>query len=202
MSDSALFSTVRPQEFSGTPMDVKIFFDAACLTDVNVLLSTTAELYNSIWAGEAVRDFRASDCTGFHSGAVAYRFGLHRMIESFAESALSLADGADSLSARQEGSKMMESLYFGTREFTQGILMSAMFYLEATHSAVATANLVVGAMFAIVVCSLLFQYFFLGTRVEKLLRENAFITMNMEALVEAARAAAYGDAETENEESA
>lgn len=64
------------------------------------------------------------------------------------------------------------------------MLLSMLFFLEQTYVATDAATTIVGVMFGLTVAVLAFQYLFLGNRVAKLLRENAFIAANIHVLLD------------------
>jgi hypothetical protein len=185
LDDESLFPSVRPYESSSLPVDAEVYFDGQCLTDLSVLVPYSSSMLTSPWLEDSVVSFVPSQCTGFLNKEPAFMFGLHRVIEAYANDALELADAYTNAAAVAKRTASMEKLYLGSREMRQGILMSMLFYMARTDEATNFATLVVGVMFGVVAFMLLFQYLFLGSRVEKLLRDNAFIAMNIQALLEA-----------------
>jgi hypothetical protein len=187
VDDPVLFPTVIPEEVHGAPGDSKILFEGACMTDLSVLVLHPEALEEAEWAGEWAKSFHADECKGFRSGDPLFTFGLHRIVENFAGYALEAADVAGNWPVIRELLRAMEVYYIDSKDFTEGMLMSMMFYLEETYVATAFAKTIVGIMFGVTLIVLVFQYAFLGNRVEKLLKENAFIAMNIQVLLEGMR---------------
>jgi hypothetical protein len=154
------------------------------MTDLSVLVSHPSDLEEAEWAGEWAKSFHVEECKGFRSGNPLFTFGLHRIIENFAGYALEAAEVAGNWPVVRELVRAMEIYYIDTKDFTEGMLMSMMFYLEETYIATSFATKIVGVMFGVTLIVLVFQYAFLGNRVEKLLKENAFIAMNIQVLLE------------------
>ncbi len=184
LDEAELFPFLRPDEAPSVSGDATLYFEANCLTDASILIDPSSNLYTSPWTAENMRNFNPAFCTGFAAKDPLYMLGLRRLIQTHTADALELADAYAIPAAAAARSKSMEKVHFGSREMGNGILLSLVFFLSETSAAIDFATLVGGVMFGIASFMLLFQFFFLGNRVEKLLRDNAFNAMTLQVLLD------------------